>query len=120
MSYALELRSHSRSFTQVFSSFTVPAFLTGTAARFTVAIVVVALVVGYIMQIGILTTSGYEIATLERQVDALSSDTEKLSSTLASYQAISSVEKRLEPGSMIPASNITHIKSISEAAVAQR
>jgi hypothetical protein len=102
----------------IFSRFEAPAFLFGTPARLLVMSAVVFLVVGYIVQIGVLTTSGYEIATLEKQVESLSNDTEKLTSTLASYQAIGSVEKRLEPGSMVPVIHIEHIRTSIQTAVA--
>jgi|GEM_PF-2532572 hypothetical protein len=120
MSQAMQLRQNHRMFTQFLQNWELPAFLTGVGVRLVIASLMVVLGVGYIVQIGTLTTSGYQIAALEKQVNSLDDDTQKLKSELATFQSISNVEKRIVPGSMIPASNIRHIKVTSETVIAQR
>lgn len=120
MSNTMQLRSNQRVYAQFLQNWQLPAFLTGIGARFAITALMICLAVGYIVQIGTLTTSGYQIAALEKQVNALGDDTQKLKSELATFQSISNVEKRLVPGTMVPASNIRHIKVTSESFVAQR
>ena len=104
----------------LFKSIAVPAWMSSTTVKLVVSGISICLLVGYIAQISNLTTSGYEIVTLEKKVEGLSGDTQKLTSELATYQSISSVQKRVQGIAMVPASNIKYIKISTEAAVAQR
>jgi hypothetical protein len=74
---------------------------------------------GYFFEISHLTTSGYEIAKLEKRVDALQDESKQLNTELAAAQSISRIQKRLEAINMVPAGSIKYIK-YSETVVAQR
>jgi hypothetical protein len=119
MSIRLRVRYQVRSVARFFDSFSVPAFLTGLGARFCLVAVVVMLSVGYIVQISHLSTGGYEIAKLEKEISKLSDESERLTTEVAEYQSISNVQKRLQGLSMVPAQNIKYVK-LGDTAVAQR
>ncbi len=104
------MRYQARSIARMLMSFHVPAFLTGTASKSAVYAMVILLLVGYVVKISHLTTGGYEIATLEKKVSALTDESSKLNAEVASYQSIASIQKRLQGVAMVPAENITYIK----------
>lgn len=119
MSVSARLRYQYLSFTQFIFNFELPAFLTGTLARVTILSVIVVMVIGYVVQVSNLTTGGFQIADLEKQVDSLSDETQKINAEVATYQSIHSVEKRLEGISMVPAGQIHYVKT-ADAAMAKR
>ncbi len=119
MSLRLRVRYQVRSAVRFLFSFRVPSFLTGNAAKLTVSAIVIFLLVGYVMKISSLSTSGYEIASLEKKVAALSDESVKLNAEVASYQSIASIQKRLQGVAMVPVKNINYIK-VSATAVAER
>lgn len=119
MSIKLRVRYQLKNAINLFSSFQIPTVLTSIMAKLTVTSVVVILIGGYITQIGSLTTSGYEIAALEKQISSLNYETKRLNSELASHQSISSVQKRLNEISMKPVKEIKYLKA-EDTSVAQR
>ncbi len=119
MSLRLRVRYQFRSITRFIFSFRVPSFLTGNTAKLTVSTIVFFLLVGYVMKISSLSTSGYEIANLEKKVAVLSNESVKLSAEVASYQSIASIQKRLQGVAMVPVKNINYIK-VGATAVAER
>lgn len=119
MSIELRIRYQVRSFTQFLRSLQIPDFFTGTVAKTVVSALVLSLLIGYVLQISHLTTSGYEIAVLEKKVSALNDDAEKLNAEVASYQSIASIQKRLQGAAMVPVKNISYIKA-SAMTVAER
>ncbi|MFA6105049.1 MAG: FtsL-like putative cell division protein [Patescibacteria group bacterium] len=96
-----------------------PAILVGAATRTVLVVSLIILIVGYIFQVSSLTTGGYEIAKLQEQTAQLSSENEKLRSEIASYQSMSSVEKRLETLGMVKANNVQYI-DLNDSIVAKR
>lgn len=119
MSLRLRVRYQVRSIAQFFASLRIPSVLTGTGAKVTIMGLVLLLAVGYIVEMSRLTTSGYEIAELEKKVASLTEESDKLSTEVASHQSIASIQKRLQGVAMVPAKNIRYIK-VSDMAVAAR
>lgn len=119
MSIQLRVRYQFRYFLQFLYSLRVPVALTGSAAKVTVTGLVIVLFMGYIAEVGKLTTGGYEIAALEKKMVTLKNETKKLNTELASFQSINSVKKRVESRKMIPVSRIDYV-NIADSAMAQR
>lgn len=120
MSIRLRVRYSVRSFVGFFYGLSVPEYLTGTATKSIICLTLVVLTIGYVFQISLLTTGGYEIANLEKKLAVLSDESQKLNSEAASYQSLSSVQERIKNLKMVPAAEITYIKAPIEQAVAQR
>lgn len=119
MSVSSRIKYQYRSFMQFVFAFELPAILTGTLARVTMFSLIVLLLVGYVVQISKLTAGGFKIADLEKQVNSLADETQKMNAEVASYQSIHSVEKRLDGISMVPVGQI-HYVNVAEAAMAKR
>jgi hypothetical protein len=120
MSLRLRVRYQVKYLTEYLGSFQMPRFLTGGAARFTLAALTIFLLGGFVYQISFLTTGGYEIAKLEKSISAVSDENDKLKTEIASYQSISSVQKRLQSLGMVKGENVRYVRLTKETAVAQR
>lgn len=119
MSIRLRIRYQLRSFIRTFLSIRFPTFLTGTASKAVLSVIIIFLLVGYIAEISNLTTSGYQIATLEKKVSVLTNESSQLNAEVASFQSIASIQKRLQGVVMEPVKNISYIK-VSPMTVAER
>jgi cell division protein FtsL len=96
-----------------------PGVLMGAAAKTLLAVAIVSMAVGYYFQMSSLTTGGYEISKLEHRKAQLLEENDALRNEVASYQSMTSVQKRLESSGMVKATDIKYLK-VQDGSVAQR
>lgn len=104
---------------QVLESFTLPAWVWNGLTKGIVASLIVVVGLGYLFQINNLSTSGYIVNTLEKEVAAVNDETEKLASQVAEEQSLTSVQKRLQGIAMVKATDIRYIESTEKTAFAR-
>ncbi len=113
------IKNKVRSISTKVSSFELPDFLTGIVARVVLSAFFLILAGAYIIGTNNLSTSGYEIHTLEQQVASLNTEVERLSTSLAGAQSMASIQKRLPETKMVAVANAKYIK-IVPVVVAER
>lgn len=99
---------------------TLPAFLTGKLARMALGTMVVAVAIAYAFQINTLSTSGYQIHSLEKQMAGLEGEIQTLNTDIAAAQSLTNIQKRLAGTGLLPVNNAPQLKPVGEAVVAQR
>lgn len=101
-------------------SMSLPAWLFHARTKFALVAVVPVLVFGYIFQINNVSTSGYTIHTLERQVATVAEETQRLSTQVAESQSMVSIQKRLPELAMVKTPVVTFVDATHGTPVAQR
>ncbi len=81
---------------------------------------VVMLMVGYIFQTNSMSTQGYVVHNLEQEIGELQSETEKIQTQVASFQSMTSIQKRLVKDSFVSAEPTKYVKVGGETSVAKR
>ena len=99
---------------------TLPSALTGKVARGFLASLVVASALAYAFQINTLSTSGYQIHALEKQMSGLQGEIQKLDTDIAAAQSLTSIQKRLAGTGLLLANSAPQLKSTGDIVVAQR
>lgn len=124
MSIRLRIKYKYRSIEQVckmmWRHLTLPAFLTGKMARVVLGALVVTTAVGYAFQVNTLSTSGYQIHTLEKQMAGLQTELQTLNTDIAAAQSLTNIQKRLAGTGLLPGSSAVQLKPTGEVVVAQR
>lgn len=75
--------------------------------------------VGYMVETGGLATAGYQLRDLEKQVEVLQAETQKIEVDIASLSALSSIESRLPETKMTEAAKIIYLAPV-ESITAKR
>ncbi len=119
MSLRLRLKYKMNSIRHFTSSFYLPSWMTGTAMRVMLSLVVVVLGAAYVMETNTLATSGYEIHSLEQRISFLHSELQRLHTTVAEAQSMASIQKRLPEIQMVAVTDIIYLKLNNEVAVAK-
>jgi hypothetical protein len=120
MSLEARLRYQYNNLLSLADALSLPQWMFSLPARLVMLALIVVFSVGYVFQISALSTSGYVIHGLEKKVALVSSETQKLSTEVASYQSMASIQKRLNELSMRSASTITFVKASPRTSVAER
>jgi Mg2+/Co2+ transporter CorB len=119
MSFSRRAESQVRYIAQAFNSFSLPAWTNSITLR--IAILGLLLVSGfaYITQTSSAAVSGYQIHQLEKQVQLLTSEEQRLSSQVAEYSSLVSIQERLKNVTMTPLAQV-QITNASRDAVARK
>jgi cell division protein FtsL len=73
----------------------------------------------YVLQTNSLSTKGYEIGDLQRQISALQHDNEGVEVDIASYRSMKSIQERLKKLSLVDATDTQYVNVVGTA-VAER
>lgn len=118
MSFRTKIQSQYRQFVRFFQMYLFPTWLGSTPTKVVVTCLVFIVGVCYIFEISILSTSGYIISSLEKQVATEQNTIQKLQTEIAMNQSMVSIQKRLPSLGMVPVPGITRLNN--SAAVARR
>ena len=91
-----------------------------TTFRFTLITMLLVFGVLYLMQTSSLSTKGYEINDLEKQIQALEQENQKLGFEVATHRSMNSIQNRLAGLSMVEAGNNVEYVTLVGSAVAMR
>jgi len=86
-----------------------PEWLTGRISRCSIFVILVVCSVCYVMQIANATSSGYEMRDLQRQVNLLNEEINKINIEAVSYGSLLNLEKRIQESGMSRVSNIVYV-----------
>lgn len=95
------------------------SLLVNTKIKLFVFGLIPALAFGYVYQINTVSTSGYIINTLEKNVAKMSIETQRLETEVAEHQSMVSIQKRLPELAMTAAQKIKFVNAAATP-VAQR
>jgi hypothetical protein len=97
-----------------------PRWAEGISLRLVVMVALIAVSLGYIVQISQSAVSGYEIHSLEKEVSVLDHDNEQMEVAIAEFSSLSSINQRLADTHMVPAHKITFLHAEDTLAVAKK
>lgn len=97
-----------------------PAWLFDIRTKVVLVALVPALALGYLIQINNVSTSGYVIHTLEKEVSVMSRETVNLQTQVAEQQSMVSIQKRLPELSMTKAEKMRFLSPAQPTPVAKR
>lgn len=103
-----------------FNSFSLPSWCCTVRAKASVLGLVVLTGTGYIFETNALTTSGYVIHKLEKQVATEEAEIDRLKTEVASYQSMASIQARLSEVALVPANRVAFKHLPADTAVAKR
>jgi len=86
-----------------------PSWLTGRISRCSMLVVLVMCSVCYVMQIACATSSGYEMRDLQKKVNLLNEEINKINIEAVSYGSLINLEKRVQESNMSRVSNIVYV-----------
>ena len=104
----------------VWHSLALPTWLTGRASRIVLGAVVMIMAVAYAVQINSLSTSGYAIHSLEKQISGLESELQTMNTDIAAAQSLTNIQKRIAGLNLTPGNGAPQLKPTGDVAVAQR
>lgn len=87
----------------------VQTLLVSTSFRFFLIVFTVIVGTLYVIQTADVSTKGYEISDLERQLGTLEHETKRLDVQIAQYQSMQSIETRLATLNLVPAEQIAYL-----------
>lgn len=96
-----------------------PAWIHGKMARYAYLTLLVCLCFGYICQVSVASGSGYKMRDLQKQVNGLKSEIQKINVEVAGYNAMPNLEQRVAKSGMVAVANIKYISS-ADISVAKR
>lgn len=103
----------------VFGYAALPDYLTGKTARVIYVVLLAAASLAYVCQTSLAAGSGYEMRDLQKKVNTLQEDIQKINVQIAENSSMPSLEKRLAELNMVAVSDIRYISS-AETAVAKK
>jgi hypothetical protein len=74
---------------------------------------------GYLVQINIASSKGYQIRSLENQISELKEQSERLELKVAQEQSVQAVETKVQNMGMVPTPNVEYL-AVTAPTVAQR
>jgi len=89
-----------------------PDWLSHPATRIGLAVVVLFFGVLYLLQISTTSTGGYAIRDLEKKVDTLSTEIQKVQIAVAEESAMPSIQKRLLGANMVKVEKIKFVNPV--------
>ncbi len=81
----------------------------GTSCRVILFIGVVGLGVLYVVQTSVVSTKGYDIDSLRREVTQLEKEDRRMQISIAEYRSIQRVVERVEGLGMVPATDVAYV-----------
>ncbi len=73
----------------------------------------------YILETNAVSTKGYEISDLERQVESLQQEQQRVAVQIAQYQSMKSIEERMVGMNLVAAADVQYVNVVGTA-VARR
>ena len=101
-----------------FYALELPQWMTGSAMRATLLIILVASSVAYVLKTSSSVALGYEIKGFETTIAALTAEQQNMAVEVASYRSMVSVQERLAELQMIPVARINHVTPAQNTDVA--
>ena len=95
-------------------------WLLGTTFRAVLLTVVLMFGFMYVVKTSSLSTKGYEISDLERQIQILEQSNQRLELEIASHRSMNSIQRRLASLNMVEAGGNVEYITLSGSAVAMR
>lgn len=120
MSFKRRIKHQYHSLCNFVRCISLPRWCSGVSMRIILVILFTAFGLSYIFETNNLSTSGYKIHELEKQVSSLSAEQEKLEIEKATYESMANIQKHLSDIKMVVASNIKYLKLENKTAVAKR
>lgn len=102
-------------FLQTIRYVSLPAWLTGKAARYCYLGILVLLFAVYVCQTSSAAGSGYEMRDLQGKVDSLREDIQKIEVSVAAYSSMSSLERQIAKTGMIKVENMRYLNTVGPA-----
>lgn len=96
-----------------------PSFLFASTFRVGVCVVLIVCAFFYIFKMSAVSTKGFEIATLERQITTLERDIQKVDVEIAEYRSMESIQARVVDLNLVEAGPTTYLTPVGTA-VARR
>lgn len=97
----------------------VQAVLVSTSFRYFLIVIIAVVGTLYVIQTTGVSTKGYEISSLEKQLSTLEQETKKLDVQIAQHQSMQNIQERLKRIGMEPASEMVYLAK-NPGAVAKR
>lgn len=95
-------------------------WLLGTTCRAVLLTILLVFGFMYVVQTSSLSTKGYEINDLEKQIQALEQESQRLELEIASNRSMNSIQERLVSLNMVEAGDNVEYVSLTGSAVAMR
>lgn len=86
-----------------------------TTSRFVLLLVVAALGVLYVVQTSSASTTGYQIRDLEKQIQSLDNENQKLEFEIATSRSMQSIQERLKTTDLVFADNVQYATLVGSA-----
>lgn len=112
MSVQSRLRYHYRNMLRLWMGWRLPSFVDRAAVKVLLIVLVVVMGGAYIVKTNEVSTTGYQIHTLEKQIAALTEDTQKVEIQIASLQAMPNINRRLGDLQMVQPESVTYAKNV--------
>lgn len=109
MSVNSRLRYHYRSLIRAWALWRVPTSIDTMKVRALLIISVLFIGCGFIMKTSELSTTGYHIHDLEKQVASLEGDAERLQMEIATLQSMPNINRRLQSMNMVQPEAVTYL-----------
>jgi hypothetical protein len=119
MSFTRRTGGQVRAVATTISTFELPAWATGNGMRIVLLVLLIVCSVLYIIKTSSAAVSGYQIHQLEKQVSALTAEEQQLSSEVAEYSSLTSIEKRLAEVEMTQGTKAKHLIAPQGSVVAK-
>lgn len=91
----------------------------GTACRFVFGALVVIFGVMYVAQTNAISTKGYTMQDIERQIQALEQENQKLEFEIANHRSMQSIQSRLSNLNLVATDSVKYV-TLTGSAVARR
>ena len=115
MSLKRRLENQYQQFAFAIKTIALPAWFNHSLVKFGLVGATILFGVLYLLQTGITATGGYQIHDLEKQVDALSTDIQKVEIAVAEESAMPNIQKRLSSVNIVPVEQIKFVSPIGGA-----
>ncbi len=89
------------------------------SCRFTLLTIVVLFGILYIVETNSVSTKGYEISDLERRLETLQQEHQRLTVEIAGYRSMKSIEERVKGMNLVSATDVQYVNVVGTA-VARR
>ena len=93
----------------------VKQWMVGTSCRICLIIFTVAFSLLYLLQTNAVSSKGFEMSELEKQINELERETQKLDVEISRHRSIQSIEERLQNLEMVAADNVEYAIPVGTA-----
>lgn len=94
-------------------------FIVGTTSRVILLLLFVGLAITYVVQTSVISTKGYDIDSLRREVASLEKEDRQRQIQIAEYQSLQRVAAKVQELGMVPAGDVEYLHPVGSS-VAKR